>query len=134
MTTNGRAVEDLSLVLKQKELEPEQMLPAQFFRYDGCRAVGERKLMFELLAGALHDLDSPDKIIRSYSARWLLSGDRGDLTCEAVCEFLNLDYDALIVRIKAGLKLRRRQTTRNYDIIEPRSLFPDLATYGPTPE
>jgi len=89
-------------------LEPETWLPSQVPRSNGQLCLPERNMLFELLAGALHDLDSNSETIRRRATRWLVSGKyKAPFTCREVCDYLGLDHSSLRRKVKAGLRLLR---------------------------
>lgn len=96
------------LVLREYLLENDTWLPSQVLSSDGSRSLPERNLLFELLAGALHDLDNCSEKIQKRAMRWLLSSRyRAPFTCSQVCDYLGLDHQSLKTKVKAGLRLLR---------------------------
>lgn len=103
---------DPELVVKDYLLQDWMLLPTQLAARENTAARGARNLMFELLASALHDLDSPAPAIRRQAERWLLSPDRGALTCGEVCAYLAIEYSLLQQRVRRGIRfLRSRRTS-----------------------
>lgn len=103
---------DHELVVKDFLLQDWMLLPTQLASREQTLARGARNLMFELLASALHDLDSPAAPIRRQAEKWLLAPDRGALTCGDVCAYLNIEYSLLQQRVRRGIRfLRSRRTS-----------------------
>lgn len=82
---------------------PEQTIPLP------VRGRGERALIHELICGALHDLDSPAIQVQENAAQWILKGDTGAINARDACDFVGVDYEALRIRVEAGLVFRRRR-------------------------
>lgn len=85
------------------------VLPAQGVFNDNARCAGERKLCFELLAGALHDISSPLPQIHRPALRWLMLGTIGGLSAEDCCDYIGVDYRRLRRAVEAGARIRNRR-------------------------
>lgn len=113
------------LSIRENQLEPELTLPIQVPSNDGGRCQGERNLCFELLAGALHDLDSPVIAIREAAESWLLRGSIGQFTARDTCDYLGVSWLLLRDKVQAGMKLLRSR--RDSSGIHNRVVFPSHA-------
>lgn len=95
---------DPEATVKDWLLQDWLLLPSQLSERENVLAQGERSLMFELLAGALHDLGSPSGIVRRQAERWLLEPSRGAITCGDVCAYLGIEYQLLNQAVSRGVK------------------------------
>ena len=97
------------LTIRETLLEPELVLPSQVNDGAGGHCQGERSLMFEILASALHDLDSPVIRVREDAERWLLSPSIGLVTCRDACDFLLIEYESLRSKVEKGMGFLRHR-------------------------
>lgn len=125
-----KPIADLSI--REYLLENDTWLPSQVLSTNGSRCLPERSLLFELLVGALHDLDHKREKIRRRALRWLLSSSyHSPFTCAQVCDYLHLDHQSLKTKVKAGLlrllRSRRDSTIRHHVTDEIPFYAPEVA-------
>jgi len=109
----------------------ETFLPIQATAQANARALGERRLVADLLVSALHDYFLPGGKEQREAKLWLLEGSLGYVTAREACSYLGVDYGCMRQELLSGKRFRLAEFRWSRQVERYRELPIRLCTYRP---